>query len=114
MDDCLRDEECVGILVNPWTEPSAAERSNMPRLMVVGAYYGDGLKLAYDFEGEMDDARLLKILREKHLIGRNSVRYRDELKNFDLPGWEVLDGGRKPIYVAFVPVENKQTHDNVD
>lgn len=74
----------------------------MNRLMVITAEYGGALKLVYDFEGEMDEERLLTTLREEKFIFRNQVRYREKLRWFDKAGWEVLDGGGKPMYVAFV------------
>ena len=74
----------------------------MNRLMVITAEYGGALKLVYDFEGEMDEERLISVLREKGIIFRNKVRYREKLRWFDRAGWEVLDGRGKPIYVAFV------------
>ena len=70
--------------------------------MVVGAGFGDGLLFHYDFEGEMDETRLVELLKKKRLFFNNTIRYRENLKNFHHPGWEVLDGRNKPMYVAFV------------
>lgn len=72
----------------------------MNRLMVVSV--DDALLFYCDFEGEMDEDRLTEILRSKRLLFKNKIRYREELKTYHRPGWEVLDGQRKPMYVAFV------------
>ncbi len=81
---------------------SLPKRQRYNNESIVGAGFGDSLLFHYDFEGEMDEERLAEILSKKRLFFKNTIRYREELKTFHHPGWEVLDGRKKPMYVAFV------------